>query len=354
MTILKLFLTTLIVIISFVITGCANPYLTAARRVQPQNPHAAIEYIILALQEDSEDDDVLEFLDNSIQAISFEHEKKIKSLTKSKAYEDAVAECDRIIVSANIIGMLPGGNYNLYYKDNQRQNLAKLAAEKNYQIGIISHEEGKTKEAVNSFDKALGFVSNYRDINQRRKNILQEATAFLYIDLEDSNIDNELASLLSNSLETNTRKKRPRFIKFVDNKNEANGICSLNIITDFYDTDWVSKSERKTVSVPQGKRYVHKRGNWTLYTREQKFEITLELDVKSQKDGLPEPSISATEKAEDLSAYARWSGAKAAVPDYIKELPNDPPNPKDKDLLMREAAKKTVEKLSRELFLIYK
>ena len=146
---------------SMLLSGCASTqYKKAATQIQTANPHAALEYVALAIQQKPDDKEMRSMLDDLIKTISRDHERRIELMRREKAYEEAVAECDRVIASAQLVSSLPGGNTVLYYEERERAELASLAAEKNYDLAAEYESQQQSREAVDAYCRALGFRAN--------------------------------------------------------------------------------------------------------------------------------------------------------------------------------------------------
>jgi len=344
------------------LSGCASSKsLDAARELQPRNPHAALEYVALCLQNDPDDEDALALLDSIIPAIVYEHENRVASMIQSGAYEDAIVECDRVTASAYLVRTMPGGPYNLYYQENQRAELTGLAAGKVYNEARKFEEDGDYRSAVDGYDRALGFVENYKDAASRREKILDSVTSRLFITCDDPGIDFQAARIVTEGIGATAMSERPRFLRLVKDRDSAVSICNVVIENaDFMDSGWNSDHDSKKVQVDvynkKGKKTgtVERRAYWTVYRRETRFTLAAGFTVTSESAEEPTPSARASETASSEVSYARWHGEKSGVPSDVLSMPSSSGPPKSRSTLTGECAGAVSRELGHKLFLAYK
>lgn len=342
--------------------GCASSKsLEAARQMQPINPHAALEYVALCLQDDPEDSEARELLESIIPAIAYEHENRVASMIQAGAYEDAIVECDRVIASAYLVRTMPGGPYNLYYQENQRAELTGLAAGKAYEEARRYEEEGDYRNAVDSYDRALGFVGNYQDAATRREQLVDSVTSRLFITCSDPGIDPQAARIVTQGIGSTAMSERPRFLRLVQDQESATSICNV-VIEDagFVDSGWTSTRDSKKIMVDKynnkGEKIgtMERRAYWTVYRRETSFTLAAGFTVRSERKNEPVPSGRAWHSASSEVGYARWHGEKAGVPADVLEMPSSPTSPKSRAELTGECAGLVSRELGHKLFLAYK
>jgi hypothetical protein len=344
------------------LSGCASSKsLKAARELQPRNPHAALEYVALCLQNDPDDSDALDLLDSIIPAIVYEHENRVTSMIQAGAYEAAIVECDRVTASAYLVRTMPGGPYNLYYQENQRADLTGLAAGKVYGEARKFESDGDFRSAVDGYDRALGFVENYKDAGSRREKILDSVTSRLFITCDDPGIDSQAARIVTSGIGTTAMSERPRFLKLAKDQDSATSICNVVIEdADFMDSGWNSNHDSKKVQVDvynkKGKKTgtVERRAYWTVYRRETRFTLAAGFAVKSESAGEPNPSARASQTASSDVSYARWHGEKSGVPSDVLSMPSSSGSPKSRSTLTGECAGAVSRELGHKLFLAYK
>ena len=344
------------------LSGCASSKsLDAARQMQPINPHAALEYVALCLQNDPDDEDARELLDSIIPAIVYEHENRVASMIQAGAYEEAIVECDRVAASAYLVRTMPGGPYNLYYQENQRAELTGLAAGKVYGEAQQFEADKDFRSAVDAYDRALGFVENYQDAALRREKILASVTSRLYITCDDPGIDPQAARIVTRGIGATAMSERPRFLKLASDRNSATTICGV-VIEDanFMDSGWISNRDSKKVQVDvynkKGEKTgtVERRASWTVYRRETTFDLAAGFTVKSEIKAEPVPSARASKTASSEVSYARWYGERSGVPSDVLDLPSSPGSPKSRATLTGECAGSVSRELGHKLFLGYK
>ncbi len=344
------------------LAGCASSKsYEAAKQMQSVNPHAALEYVALCLQDDPDDEEARELLESIIQAIVYEHEARVASMIQAGAYEDALAECDRVIASSYLVRTLPGGPYNLYYQENQRVKLTALAAEKAYREGSRFETDGDFRGAVDAYDRALGFVENYRDAAVRRDRLLESVTTGLFIVCSDPGSDREAARILVAGIAATVMSERPRFLKLAGERDTATSICNVVIENaDFSDSGWVSRNDSCQVTIPRynkkGKEIgtMERMAYWTVYRRQISYRLSAAFSVAAKNGGEPEPSARATQTESSEIAYARWWGEKSGVPSDVLDLPSSPGIPPTRESLLGECAGKVSRELGHKLFLAYK
>lgn len=344
------------------LSGCASSNsLDAARQMQPINPHAALEYVALCLQDDPDDEDARDLLDSIIPAIVYEHENRVKSMIQAGAYEEAIVECDRVIASAYLVRTMPGGPFNLYYQENQRAELTDLAVGKVYGSARKYEEDGDYRSAVDGYDRALGFVENYEDAAVRREKILDSVTSRLFISCDDPGIDPQSVRIVTRGIGITAMSERPRFLKIARDRDSATAICNV-VIEDanFMDSGWDSNRASKKVRVDKyngkGEKTgtVERRAYWTVYRRETIFTLAVGFTVKSESDDEPVPSARALKTISSEVSYARWHGEKSGVPSDVLELPSSSGPPKNRSTLTGECARSVLRELGHKLFLAYK
>ena len=358
----KINILSIIIAISIITAGCASGRAyKAAQELQPVNPHAALEYVAISLRDDPDDEDTLELLRSIIIAISHEHENRIESMIRARAYEEAIAQCDRVIASAYLVRTLPGGPYNLYYRENQRAELTGLAAEKAYTEGVTSQSEGDNRAAIDAFDRSLGLVDNYKDARARRDELLESVTTSLFITVANLSLDPAAARILASGVGATAISERPRFLKLAETREGAGGVCTIRIEdASFNDSGWIWRRNSRRVEVPKydddGKKIgtIKKKAWWTVYTRWTSYSLSAGFSVTAQNADEPAPSARASHTETSEVSYASWHGEEEGVPADVKALPSHPSEPKNRATLTGECAGKVAGELGHKLFLAYK
>jgi len=342
--------------------GCAaSSYYGAATRLQTQNPHAALEYAGLALQADPEHEDTKDLVSlKLLTLISQEHDTKVKALVAAGSFEDAIADCDRVVASAYLARTLPGHQWQIFHEDH-RSMLAGRAAEKFYARGVELEQQRDIKEAARAYRRSLGFRTNYKDAKARYEACAAAAKSFLYVDPRtDGTADRRACDVVVSGVPRAARERGLEFLEFVSDPSRATGRCALRLDETFHDTGWQASSDRAEVIViqqdPKTKQNVEvkKRARWTVHERRTEYRLDASFSVTAIRAGDPQPSGSATREASDQGQYANWSGDPEAVPGWVRDLPSSPVRLKDRSQFALECANELVNELGHQLFLGYK
>jgi len=234
--------------VAILMSGCmASQYRKAASDIQAANPNAALEYIALSLQANPDDQQTKLMLDDLIKTISRDHEQRIELMRREKAYEEAVAECDRVIASAHLVSSLPGGNAVLFHEERERSELAQLAAEKHYQLALEYESQNQPREAADNYCRTLAFRLNYKDAEKRRMDILSSATAKLFVTCDGSK-EEDAAKDIARSVGPAATAGRPRFLKLESVETNATSKCTVVVESVAHeDTGWRETSLNKHI-----------------------------------------------------------------------------------------------------------
>jgi hypothetical protein len=353
-----------VLVSSMLVSGCASTqYKKAATQIQTANPHAALEYVALAIQQKPDDKEMRSMLDDLIKTISRDHERRIELMRREKAYEEAVAECDRVIASAQLVSSLPGGNTVLYHEERERAELASLAAEKNYDLAAEYESQQQSREAVDAYCRALGFRANYKDAEKRRMDLVESSTTKLFIKSESPEDADSLKHLMS-ALGPAALASRPRFLKLVRDETNATSICTVSIEpATVDDTGWVGKSLRRDTEAYQvtdkktgeTKNYPARHVDGTLYTRTITCTASASFSVTPIRATDPQPAGNASAQAQDQKQYAaHLSGDAGLLPPGVVNLPRQQPALRDPSALKTECVRALAQKLGEQLFMSYK
>ncbi len=350
--------------------GCAaGQFYDAAAAIQTRNPHAAMEYAALCLQEDPEHRDAHILVGEKIlKLIAMEHEAKVKAMVEAGNYEQAVADCDRVVASAYLARTLPGSNYQIFHEDH-RAELAGQAAEKFYRLGERYRDEGDPKEAAKAFRRALGFRTSYRDARAQYDACVAAAKTYLYVACDARGADPEAVRVILEGIPRAARQRGLAFLEFVDEPGQANAVCRVRVEeAAHHDTGWQAREGSNEVWVTKrdpntGQAIVDpktgqalqekKRGWWTEYSREVSYRFRVGFTVEPRRAGDPAPSGSAGASRSDAGRYAQWSGASAAVPLDVQSLPSSPSRLRSRRDLAVDSASACIDDLAHQLFLAY-
>ncbi len=349
------------IIAALLTAGCAGRRnYQAAEALQPVNPHAALEYIALALADDPADEETRDLLKGVIQAIVAGHQTAVETLVRSGAYAEALAEYDRVIASAALVRSLPGGPYNLYYRENQRSELTEPAAAQVYAAGLRLEREGDLRAAVDAYDRALGLVPNYRDARTRREGLMGRVTFRIFIPPVSPGRDPEAAAILASGVGTAALSSRPRFLQLAAGPARA-AVCRIVIeSSSFTDSGWQGRRDSARVEVPvynsKGKQTgtAVRTAHWTVFSRRTCYTLSAGFTVEATDPLAPAPSARASAAETDEAAYAVWHGERSAVPASVLELPSTPADPAGRPALTARAAALVAAELGHRLFLAYK
>ena len=349
---------------SIILSGCATTqYQKAATQIQTANPHAALEYVALLVQQTPNDPETRLMLDGIIKTISRDHESRIELMRRENSYEEAVAECDRVIASAQLVSSLPGGNTVLYYEESERAELASLAAEKNYDLAAEYEAQKQSREAVDAYCRALAFRANYKDAEKRRRDLLESCITKLFVTSDGSSEQDGVKHILA-ALGPAALASRPRFLKIVQDETNATSICNVSIESaTIDDTGWVGTSlKRDTEAFQQTdkktgevKYYPARHVDGTLYTRTLVCTMSANFSVTPIRDTDPQPAGTASAQAQDQKQYAaNLRGDADLLPRGVVNLPREQPAIRDPSALKTECSRALAKQLGEQLFMAYK
>ena len=349
--------------LSIILSGCVSAqYRDAASKVQSVNPNAALEYIALSLQENPNDPKTKILLDELIKTISRDHEQRIELMRREKSYEEAVAECDRVIASSHLVSSLPGGNAVLFHEERERAELAQLAAEKHYQLALEYESQNQPREAIDNYCRALAFRLNFKDAEKRRMDIMSAATANLYVTCDGSK-EEEVAKGIVVGIGPAALAGRPRFLKIVQIESNATSKCTVNVESVANaDSGWLvtslnkhmdawSQTDKKTGETTY---YPARDVSGSLYTRSVSCSVSANFAVIPIRATDPGPAGTASESASDSKQWANWSGDGGLLPSGVSSLPRQEVALADPSLLKTLCVRSIVRNLGEQLFESYK
>lgn len=349
--------------------GCAaGQYCDEAERLLSRNPHAALEYVGLALGEDPDYDRAHSIaLTKLLKLIGEEHEAKVQQLKAAGAYELAVADCDRVAASAHLARLLAGATYQIPHRDH-RAELSGLAAEKRYALAVERQAAGDTRGAAIAFNRALGFRTDYKDAKARREQCLAASRVRLFVEPSAQGPDSSAIRSVADGIARAAVARGLQFLEFVPDRSRASAVCVVAAQTaTFHDTDWQAHQGRNEVWVPvrdaQG-RYVvdpatgqtlqeKKVATWTTFARQVTYQVQFAFQVRDASEGVATPAGASSRSAADQGRYAVWQGDVEALPDEIKALPSSPGQLKGREALAAECAASAIDELAHLIFLAY-
>lgn len=343
-------------------TGCvAGRYVRAARRVRGHNAHAAIEYIALAQERNPNHGGAHDTLIDILQTIPYDHEQTVKRLEAAGSYDQAVAECDRMIATDHLVRSLPGGQYNLYYRPEQRAELARKAAAQWYERAREHQAAGRLREAVTAYDRCLGFRMDFEEAATLRENAMAGARTRLFLATPDPRDHPYWVAGLPRAIGVEATRHRPRFLQITNERARANAVGTLSVDqAEFYDSGWHGREDSRTVVTeridPQsGKaRRTRHRAHWVVYSRETSYTLTLRFSVEADDPEQPAPAQTFSRNRREHGSYVQWSGSRLAVPPHILYLSRFPAPVMDEASLRRPLIEEATRHFGETLFLAYK
>lgn len=345
--------------------GCkTGAYLDAADRVRTRNPHAALEYVALCLAEDPRNEKALDLLDDIALRMGDEHKARIETLTKSGAFDQAVAECDRMIASARLVADLPGSR-QVPVDESERARLAEQAAALLYERGV-KLEATDRKAAAIAFRRTLGFVADYKDSKVRYDTNRGGATHRIAVNHVTARTDRgkPLAAALEVAFKKTILDRNPEFVMLLEPDAVSHATASLHptLHGKVHDTGWTKREGHNTARVvaraPDGRPLVGQDGkpitrersvDWTVFTRRTSFELSFAVDVKDLKTGAIIAAAAATTSGADESRYANFKGDDEVLPDEVKRLLHDRTEPRDPLDLSEAAAPKLAAQVALQM-----
>lgn len=349
-------------------SGCAaGAFCDAAEALQTKNPHAALEYCGLSLQADPGYEPTHSLVETKLlKLIATEHEAKVAAMVAAGNFEQAVADCDRVVASAALAGTLPGGSFQIYHEDH-RADLAGKAAEKFYLLGQRYQEEGDARRAVWAYLRTLGFRVAYKDARARYQTCLEAAKVRMLVSAEQGGEDARAVQAVAQGIPRAAQGRGLQFLEFVFDRGQAQAVCVVKAETaSFHDTGWQSQQGQNEVWVDRrdpntGAVLIdpatgqslkdRKAASWTTYSRQVSYQVQFSFQVQTPAG--PGPTGSAGRQGADSGAYAVVQGDAEAVPMDVGSLPNSPKQLKTRDTLATECAAGVIEELAHQLFLAY-
>jgi hypothetical protein len=346
-------------------SGCAaGAYYEAAEKMRTINPHAAIDYVSLALAEDPDHEKTIDLISELGSRIRDDHRERIETLEKNGQWEEAVAQCDRVIASADVVAHLPHG-IQIYHDPEERTRFAKRAAKKFYDQARKLEDEKHGKEAAIAYRRALGFVTNFEDALDRYQRAQKGATvrvAVIGFEAADPH-GRALCQPLARGTLASCIAKNPEFLQVVP-KEKLDDSCTGKLVgtveaARFTDSNWVAHPGRnETTKRVKGKDglYYDKRVEctWVVYDRQTRFELTASYQVEDAKTGAALAAAKSSKSAGDSKKYIQVHGDEEALPSELEGLPRTPVEPSGQQQLGTICAEQVSDELGLELFKAFK
>lgn len=351
-----------VVIAAVLFSGCITAqYRKEARRVQSSNPHFALEYASKAVQNAPDDQESKDMTRSILGSVATEHRARIAEMRVSEAYEDAVADCDRVVASAHFVKGF-SGRFNLPYDEGERKELAELAAEKCYKEALDCESKKLSREAVDAFCRCVGFRTNYKDSVKRMADLKDKATTRLFLFAKPDNGDQEqLCKQLLTGVSHGAMLDRPRFLKIVQSVDEATSKGELTIqAVNLADTGWMARAneahyyENKTDEKGNVVKVIDHYAQWILHEREISCTVTAGYSITPIREGDQPGTGSDTKTSNWSQKYIRINGDMRAVPADLAQLPQNAPLPPSRQALASACIRLINYRLSVQIFSQYK
>jgi hypothetical protein len=345
-------------------SGCAaSGYCDAAEQLRTTNPHAAIEYVSLSLAANPDYERAIDLISDLGSRLRDDHQTKIDELERSQSWEDCVAQCDRMIASAELVAKLPHG-IQIFHPADHRARYAKFAAKKFYDQGVKLEGDSHLKEAAVSYRRALGFVTNYQDALVRYERVQKGATVKVAVVGFDSAVPGgqSLTQLMASRTLASCVAKNPEFLVLVSG-DKLDASCQGKLTgtvtaATFDDSSWVphpGRNETTTYETQNGRSVELKHlCTWTIFERKTHYVFAASFKVDGTQNGNSMSAGSSTKEVSDSKTYIQVSGDEQALPDELKQLPRGPSEPKGERQLSEECANLVADDLGLQLFTSFK
>lgn len=335
------------------LSGCAaSKYYGAAQEMRSKSRTGALEYLALCLEADPANQEAITMIDEIGKEIASEHAQTIKGLERAKKYDQAVAQCDRVIALRQWVKGLPG-KIDIYHDQAERARLAQAAAEKFYDEGQKLEAQDNAKKASVAYRRALGFVPAFKDAEERYQR--NRSAAMVRLCVYPFNCSDGVG-FLADSVRADLAAKivdlKPEFLEVVDDPSSAAHYLEGQVQAQFSDTGWRAQKESNTIYKERviGQREVvdpqtgavsyedevetyEVTATWMVYTRRTEAGLTLSYTIKSNKGAGVASGRATTDKASDETQYvANFAGApdgewEEAIPNSVHEMPTAPQDP---------------------------
>lgn len=336
------------------LSGCAaGKYYDAAQRYRSKNGHACLEYLALCLKEDPNHEEAKAMALEVGRALAEETASKTEQMSRDGKYEGAVGECDRMLVSANLISTMPG-NMSVFADADLRARMADKAAAQFYEQGT-GFESSDAKKAAICFRRALGFKKGYKDA-QARYNKAREA-ALIKLELPafvvESKDGNELAQMVTTKFRAALGELKSEFMTLAAAGAPADGRIVGKIMAGYEDSGLQEERKSHEHSEPvmatdaNGNQLYDQSGNpiqatdaagnplvnvyraqWSVFQRRTAASITISYDIV-MKDGTTVISGSKDGSAEASVVY------RSHINGHVQAVRNSP-TPDDENLPDRQ------------------
>ena len=343
------------------LAGCAtSAYLGAGDKLRGKNPHAALEYYAKALESSPGEKEILDKIDKVAKAIADKHNSFVQGAKSSKKYDQAVADCDRVIATQNFIDQ-GSSQVQIYHDREERSRMAKLAAGQQYDRAANLFDQGSFKKAAKGFRRALGFVAGFKDAQGRYEACRSQAVVTVAVaPFRCANHGTPgLANRFRQELHGLVAELNPEFMKIAMDESSAAGGPQQKLTGivngGFQSTPWVPRPQqnrgvfsRETGQFDQYGNPVYQQyevvATWTLYTRKTSASLELNFSIEGA-DGTGVLSGRKTLRAGDSRQYATQFGGdvndpnyQSVIPTHIRNLPNTPVEPANFEQLAGQMA----------------
>jgi tetratricopeptide (TPR) repeat protein len=323
--------------------GCAaRSYREAGRRMD--EPFATLEYLRLALAANPDDEPSIDLLAETARRIVATHAATVARLEATGAFEEAVAQCDRVEAARALVASLPR-RVEIAHDPLERARLAKEAAEKLDARGLVALEEGRIGAATLDFDHALALSPGLEAARRHLRRAHQTAPLRLELfpfDALASDASGLTASLTRETIEEVARRIPERLLVFPAGERPGDapfdGSChgAIQSVT-FRGGDWVPR---------KGK---NERATWTVLERRNELTLTVTLHAEKTGTGASLAALVVTRTASDARSYVTFEGDEKALPPEVAALPRAPTEPRGVAELRSLAVTLAAEALGRGL-----
>lgn len=310
------------------LSGCAaSKYYDAAVMYRSKNAHASLEYLALCLKEKPDHEEAKALALEIGRQLAADTAAKLDSLESAGKFEAAVAECDRMIVTSDLISKLPG-NMSVFVDPDLRARAADKAANQFYEQGA-SLEAQDPKEAAVAFRRVIGFKRGYKDAQARYAKAREAAMIKLALPAFQAGTADarSLTSAATQKLRAALGALNMEFVTVVGDGAPADGRIAGRVDANFQDSGWQEerKAHRHEEPMWQKDQYgnvmydqggnpipaVDAYGNqlmevfeatWSVYSRSTAANVTVSYQVE-MRDGSQPVSGSRDGSASDAKTY---------------------------------------------------
>lgn len=325
------------------VAGCAaSSYRAAAERMD--DPFARLEYVRLALAANPNDEPTVDLLAETGRRIVSSHAAAVTRLEELGAFEEAVAQCDRVDAARALVASLPR-KVEIAHDPLERARLARKAAEKIDARGLVALDEGRTSAATLDFERAFALSPGFEAARTHLRRAHQTAPVRLEVfpfEALASDATDLTASLTRETIDAISRPIPEHLVVFPagerPGETASDGSChgAIQSVT-FHDSGWVSRASK------------NERATWTIFERRSELTLTVTLHAEKTGTGASLAALVVTRTASDARSYLVFEGDEKALPGELAKLPRVPTEPRGAADLRPVAVTLAAEALGRGL-----